>query len=157
MATTAHVDVLESTVQQTYQWLNEIRAELGWDDEQRAYLALRGTLHALRDHLVVDESAQFAAQLPMLVRGLYYEGWDPSRVPVKERRQAQFLDRINRAFARTDYDQEPAQVARAVLQVLGSNLSGGETEQVMRGLPAEVQELWNAPSSVAGHPASTGR
>lgn len=154
MATTTRLDVLESTMQQTYRWLHEINEELGWADERRAYLALRGTLHALREHLVVDESAQFAAQLPMLVRGLYFEGWDPSHVPVKERRREQFLDRINRAFTRTGLDEDPARVARAVLQVLGSNISGGETEQVMHALPAEVQELWNTPSPAYGRSGS---
>jgi uncharacterized protein (DUF2267 family) len=50
-------------------------------------------LHALRDRLTVNEAAQFGAQLPMLVRGIYYEGWDPTRLPVKMNRE-EFLQRV---------------------------------------------------------------
>ena len=70
---TTGLDVFDQTVQQTNTWLVEIERELG-ANRQRAYLALRGTLHALRDELVPDEAVHLAAQLPMLVRGLYYEG-----------------------------------------------------------------------------------
>jgi uncharacterized protein (DUF2267 family) len=33
--------------------------------------------------LAVDESAHIAAQLPMLIHGIHFEGWDPGRVPEK--------------------------------------------------------------------------
>jgi len=56
-----------------------------------AYVALRATLHALRDRLPVEETAELAAQLPMLVRGVYYEGWDPTGKPVRERSLEGFL------------------------------------------------------------------
>jgi len=42
-------------------------------DERRAYNALRAVLHALRDRLTTEEIAQFGAQLPTFVRGVYYE------------------------------------------------------------------------------------
>ncbi|MGW0206351.1 hypothetical protein ACWDZ8_11210 [Streptomyces sp. NPDC003233] len=38
-------------------------------------------------------TANFAAQLPELVRGAYYDGWGPSVVPVKYVRQA-YVDRF---------------------------------------------------------------
>ena len=71
------LDVFDTTVHKTHVWLNDIMQELGWEDRHKAYLGLRTTLHALRDRLTVEETAQLAAQLPMLIRGLYYEGWDP--------------------------------------------------------------------------------
>src|SRR5258706_7316019 len=75
----------DTTVDKTNRLLREIERAYGWPKERRnqSYAALRGVLHALRDRFTVEEGAQFAAQLPMLVRGLYYDGWDPSRVPVK--------------------------------------------------------------------------
>src|SRR3712207_3941320 len=107
--------VFDTTLQKTNGWLNAIMEELGWGDRRRAYLALRGTLHALRDYLVVDEAAQRAAQLPLLVRGLYYEGWDPARVPVEGRGREDFLGRVAAAFERAGPEVDPERVARTVL------------------------------------------
>jgi uncharacterized protein (DUF2267 family) len=137
------LEVFDSTVQQTYEWLRDIEQETGWEDHQQAYLSLRGTLHALRDHLTVDEGAQLAAQLPMLIRGIYYEGWDPSRVPLHERHREQFLQRVAAAF----HGSRPVNVekmARAVLTVLARRITRGEADDVRRMLPSEIRELWPA-------------
>src|SRR5581483_3725249 len=60
MTANGNLDVIDSTVQQTYEWLNAIGKDLAWSDRRRQFLALRSVLHALRDYLVVDESAQLA-------------------------------------------------------------------------------------------------
>ncbi len=88
-------DSFDTTVDKTNRLLHDIEREFGWPKTRRnrSYAALRAVLHALRDRLPVDESAQLAAQLPMLVRGIYYDGWDPSRVPVKMHR-AEFEARV---------------------------------------------------------------
>lgn len=56
MNTTPH-ELLADTLQKTHLWLQEVQAELGWEDEAKAYLALKATLHTLRDRLTVDEVA----------------------------------------------------------------------------------------------------
>src|ERR1700716_965562 len=89
----------------------------GWRDRHTAYRALRAILHALRDRLTVDEVAQLAAQLPMLIRGLYYEGWDPGIRLLKERHLEQFLARIDQEL-RADEQLDPEQVARVVFEVM---------------------------------------
>lgn len=70
--------VFDRTLQKTNLWLGDVMAELDTEDRHQAYSALRATLHALRDRLTVDEAAQLAAQLPLLVRGIYYENWRPA-------------------------------------------------------------------------------
>jgi uncharacterized protein (DUF2267 family) len=139
--TTTGLDVFDTTVQETNEWLRAIHEELGWGDRQLAYLALRGTLHAVRDHLTVDEGAHLAAQLPLLVRGIYYDQWDPSRVPVRERHREQFLARVADAFQRVP-PVNPEEMARAVLRVLATRISAGEADDVRRMLPGDVQALW---------------
>jgi uncharacterized protein (DUF2267 family) len=132
----------DATVQQANEWLSEIGERMYWDDPDRPYLALRSTLHAIRDHLVVDESAQLAGLLPLLIRGTYYEGWDPSKVPVRERKIEEFLGRIRRDMQRAEPTVDPERVARTVIEVVGSKISGGEWEQVRRSMPEDVQRLW---------------
>jgi uncharacterized protein (DUF2267 family) len=91
--TTAVLDVFESTLQKTNIWIKDVMHALGSDDRQRAYQALRATLHGLRDRLTIEEVAQLGAQLPMLVRGFYYEGWDPTAKLLKFHKE-EFVARI---------------------------------------------------------------
>ena len=94
MSTTS-LDVFDRTLQKTNMWLNQIMEIMGWEDRHAAYTALRAILHALRDRLTVQEAAQHAAQLPMLIRGIDYEGWNPAHTPAPERHLDQFLARSN--------------------------------------------------------------
>jgi uncharacterized protein (DUF2267 family) len=140
MSTTG-LDVFDTTVHKTNRWLNELMQGLGWRDRHKAYLALRATLHALRDRITVEEVAQLAAQLPMLVRGFYYEGWDPTDKPLKDRRREDFLVRIDAAFTQDDA-VDPEHVARAVFALLARRVSEGEIEDVRHVLPTEIRKLW---------------
>jgi uncharacterized protein (DUF2267 family) len=140
MSTTG-LDVFDTTLQKTNNWLNHLMQMLAWQDKHRAYLALRATLHALRDRLTVDEVAQLGAQIPMLIRGFYYEGWDPSGKPLRERHKEQFLARINQEF-RSDDCIDPEQVARAVFTVLAQRVTEGEIKDVKQVLPEEIRDLW---------------
>ena len=135
------LDVFDTTVHKTNSWLTDLTQILRWPDKHKVYLALRSTLHALRDRLTVEEVAQLGAQLPMLVRGFYYEGWDPTGKPVKERHQEQFLARIEQQFQKDD-SVDPEAVARAVFFVLAHRVTQGEIEDIKQILPAELRSLW---------------
>src|SRR6516164_10540951 len=135
------VTAFDSTIQTTNVWLNDILERLGWQDRHRAYQALRAVLHALRDRLPVEQVAALAAQLPMLVRGIYYEGWHPHGKPVKERHKEEFLAHVAEAF-QDDFTVEPEEVTRAVFEVLTKHVTVGEVEAVKRCLPPELRQLW---------------
>ena len=137
---TAHIDAFDTTVQKAHDWLNELGDELGTENKRLLYRALRSTLHALRDRLTVDEVAQLGAQLPMLLRGLYYEGWDPTGKPIRVRHKDEFLVPIADALANDDVDAEDA--ARAVFQVLANRITFGEMKDIKHILPASVRALW---------------
>jgi uncharacterized protein (DUF2267 family) len=102
---------------------------------------MRATLHALRDRLTVEEVAQLGAQLPMLIRGFYYEGWDPTGKPLKIRDKEEFLGLVAEEF-RTDDTLNPELIARAVFKVLSDRVTAGEIEDVKHVMPAEIRELW---------------
>jgi uncharacterized protein (DUF2267 family) len=142
------LSAFDVTVEKTNLWLKEIAAELGTDDRHRAYLALRQTLHALRDRLPIDEAAELGAQLPMLVRGFYYEGWRPSTVPHHVRSKQEFLAQIAAAFHDDALDAEP--IVRAVLKVVDRHITRGEAAGVKHVLPSPIRELW--PGVAASRP-----
>ena len=143
------LEVFDATVHKTNTWLKRLMAIGGWQDRHLAYLGLRATLHALRDRLTVEEAAELAAQLPMLVRGFYYEGWDPSGKPTRDRRQEEFLARIWRELP-PKAPMEPEAVARAVFRLLSERVAEGEIEDVRHVLPADIRELW--PTAPVGEP-----
>jgi len=141
--TTTGLDVFDTTLQKTHTWLKAIMERLGTQDRHRAYMALRAVLHALRDRLPVTEAAQLGAQLPMLIRGLYYEGWDPAATPRKERHKEEFLAHVAREL-RTPAGPavDPEAAVRAVFGVLAERVSAGEIADVKGILPAELRALW---------------
>ena len=136
----AELNALETTVHKTREWLNDIMMAIGTEDAHFAYGALRAVLHALRDRLTLDEAVQFGAQLPMLVRGLYYEGWQPRGKPDKTHKP-EFLDVIRHQFPGPER-LHPEVIARAVLGVISRHVSAGEVQDVKSILPKELRTLW---------------
>ncbi len=132
--------VFDSTIQTTNIWLDELMQELGWKDRHKAYHALRSVLQTLRDRLSVVEAVQLSAQLPLLVRGVFFEGWHPGDKPRKERHWDQFVAHVSESFA-LDTEADPTQITRAVLKVLCRHVAEGEAESLRRVLPAQIREL----------------
>lgn len=135
------IPAIENSIEKTNQWLTELAAEGGFSDESQAYSALRAVLHALRDRLTVDEATDLASQLPMVVRGFYYEGWKPALAPNKERTPEKFLDRARSSLPRNDViDLE--QAIPAVFGLLDKHLEGGQADHVRNMLPKEIADAY---------------
>jgi len=141
--TVRHVDIIDRSVEKAHVWLNDLASELGTQDRQHAYRVLRAFLHALRDHLTVDKAAALAAQLPIFVRGVFYEGWDPSRTPERARDLDSFLERIARE-ARLAGETEASLAAGAANRVLSRHVSPGEAASVLDVLPEHLREYLSA-------------
>jgi uncharacterized protein (DUF2267 family) len=138
---TTGLAVFDTTVQETNLWLKGVMEGLHTDDRHLAYLALRATLHALRDRLGPEHAVHLAAQLPMLLRGLYYEGWRLTAAQTKERTRADFFEHIRGELPRSSAI-DPNLAARAVFGVMWEKLDVGEVGKVIDFLPPELKELW---------------
>jgi uncharacterized protein (DUF2267 family) len=134
--------VLDTTLQKTHEWLRDIKEGLGFDNDRAAYAALRAVLHGLRQLLGADHVAHLGAQLPMLIRGIYYEGWDPSPVSRERRREHAFLDSVARELQDHLELRDTERTARIVLSVMAAHLTPGELRKIVEGLPRDVRALW---------------
>lgn len=139
--TQSQLHIANHALQSLHEWLKELGTIVNWEDEQRAYRLLRVTLQALRDWLDVNEASQLGAQLPLLIRGIYYEGWRPAGTPVAERGKQDFLARIEKAFE-TDPIDDPDKAVASVFKLLNRQISEGEIEDVRMRLPSALRELW---------------
>jgi uncharacterized protein (DUF2267 family) len=135
------LEVFDSTLQKTNEWLDEVMSELAIEERKTGYAALRATLHALRDRLPMEEAVHLGAQLPMLVRGFYYEGWRPVQELIKMHRE-EFLLRVEEQLTGGASELDPEVVVRAIFQILSRRISRGEIEQVEQTLPKDLRDLW---------------
>lgn len=138
---TSGLESIDQTVQLIHIWINDLDRTLGWNNKARSYRLLRSVLHALRDWLQVNESADLAAQLPTIVRGIYYDQWRPAATPVKQRSKADFLARIERDFF-NDPIAELERSVSAVFQLLSAKVTAGEITDVRHALPTDLRSLW---------------
>ncbi len=128
------------SVQQMQEWLKELRDNGDLADLDQALAVLRVVLHELRNRLTVEEAVDLGAQLPLLVKGIYYEGWQPRRVPHKVRTRQKFIDETIIALLPHTVPAEPA--IRDVFALLAHHCDPGEIADVIDQLPDELKELW---------------
>jgi uncharacterized protein (DUF2267 family) len=135
------ISAFESSLDKTNVMLKEIESAYGWPKEQRnqSYAALRTVLHLLRDRMPVGQSVQFAQQLPVLLRGVYFDGWQPENVPVKLNRD-DFLYEVRQGFP---YDVEGGtqRVVQVVLDTLRRHVTQGEWEDVKSSMPKDLSRM----------------
>lgn len=128
------------SAQQAQHWVNELAADLGWP-ENLAHRLMRAVLQALRDWLTPEEAADLSSQLPELIRGIYFEGWDPARSPVGERDKLDFILRISKSLdGQEEIDIEEG--IAAVFRLLDRHLSHGEIVQVRNSMRKSLRRLW---------------
>jgi uncharacterized protein (DUF2267 family) len=129
-------------------WVSDLSDQLGWANAPLTLLALRAVLHALRDRLPPDEAVDLAAQMPLIIKGVYFDGWDPSATPVKARTKEEFLALVRHHLRRAARDVDAERVTRAVFKLIAERVSEGEISDVRGMLPLEVAELWPPPVAV---------
>ncbi|MET8911980.1 DUF2267 domain-containing protein [Micromonospora sp. NPDC004551] len=135
------ISAFESSLDKTNVMLKEIESAYGWPKEQRnqSYAAMRTVLHLLRDRMPVGQSVEFAQQLPVLLRGVYFDGWQPENVPIKLNRD-DFLYEARQGFP---YDVEGGteRVVQVVLDTLRKHVTQGEWEDVKSAMPRDLVQM----------------
>ncbi len=136
------IPAFAQATQQAEEWVHELGRSLGWH-ERRAMRLLRSALHALRDFLTIGEMADLSAQLPLLLRGVYFEGWQPNRTPARNRKKEDFIARIAADF-RNDPIEDAEAAVEAVFALLDRHISQGEISEARNAMKKSLRELWPA-------------
>ena len=139
MATT---DVFQTTIIKSGEWLDELMKQLNIADERKALRALRAGLHTIRDRLPDVEAVQLAAQIPTLLRGIYYDGWRPSSERSRPHGRQEILDEM-REHLDGDARLDPELALRAVIRLLAWRVTSGELDDIAHTLPRPLAEIWS--------------
>lgn len=134
------LQVFDKTLQTTNIWLDQIMERLG-RERQVAWKVLSVVLHKLRDRVPVEAAAHLGAQLPMLVRGVYYDQYQPAQQPTRCRTSDEFIAEVDKWLA----DTQPIaaeDAITAVFAVLSRNIDDGQVDKIKSILPEPIRELW---------------
>lgn len=146
------IEAVDTSVQKTNLWLKDIMTLLNWESREKAYSVLRAVLMAVRDRLTIDESADFSAQLPLVIRGIYYDGWRPAGVPIKMRTKAEFFARVSEFLRSTDPELNVEAAVRAVIATIKKHVTAGEVSNIKGRMPKKLFDLWEeSKEEVASH------
>ena len=145
---------LDQSIDKTNAWLAEVAGEFGTEDRQFAYRVTRAWLHVLRDRLPVQVAANFAAQLPELLRGVFYGGWNPSKVPAKFGPREYTIRFAREAAVR---ETEVAQAAGLVTRAVRRHVSGGVLDEALDVLPLDLSQLIDPAGAAITRPVRADR
>jgi uncharacterized protein (DUF2267 family) len=139
----AGLEVFDKTLQTTHIWLDEVMRELG-PDRQLAWHVLGAVLRALRDRLPLGLAVHLGSQLPLLVRGTYYEQWHSPGQTLDDppRSLDEFLEPISKQLS----SSRPVNVRNAtgvVFQILSRHVNQGQVDKVRDCLPEQVRNIWH--------------
>jgi uncharacterized protein (DUF2267 family) len=136
-----HLPTIDHAVQQLNVWLKKLVSEHHLPERQHAYGALRAVSHALRDRLTADQAVHLGAELPTIVRGVYYEGWHLAANPSGERQLQPFLDRVQKELP-PKFPRDAKGTTEAVFMLLADELDDGLIRKVVGELPEPLRVLW---------------
>lgn len=136
------IETFNQTLEKSHLWLKDLKRIGNFNSEEEAYSILRATLHAIRDRLIVNQAVHLAAELPMLIRGLYYEGWKPEATP-QEMSKNEFIETVRANLHQASNTIDPETGAKAIFHLLERKISSGEISHIKSELPTDLKEFWN--------------
>jgi uncharacterized protein (DUF2267 family) len=148
------LDVFDKTLQTTNIWLNEIMDDIG-PDRHVAWKVLSVVLHKTRDRLPVELAAHLGAELPLLIRGVYYDQFEPAKQPMTCRNLEAFTEEIAEWLSDTRRIN-PSLALQAVWATLSRHVPPGQIRKVQDALPQDLREFWHAAEEMLVPPPEQG-
>ena len=140
MMSSTGFNLFDHTVHETNQLLKKVEDEFGWTDRrQQSYAIVRAVLHAVRDRIPYTEAISFSAQLPLLLKGVFFDGWSPELIPEKCTRK-EFIEKIRSTFPYST-DSSIEEVIATTFQLICEQMDPPETTKILNLLPDDIREL----------------
>jgi uncharacterized protein (DUF2267 family) len=135
------LDVFDKTLHTTNLWLDDIMARLG-SDRRVAWKVLSVVLRTVRDRVPVEVAAHLGAELPLLIRGAYYDQFAPAKRSPKYDLDG-FVERV--AAQLSDMRPiDPVLAMQAVFVTLGRHIEHGQVAKLQDVLPHDLRDFWQA-------------
>lgn len=141
------LDVFDKTLQTTHIWLNEINAAIG-PDRHLAWKVLSTVLHKIRDRLPIELSSHLGSQMPLLIRGAYYDQYKPSAQPGTCRTVDEFVAEVGEWLGDAR-PVDPKLAIAAVICVLERHVDPGQIAKVKGALPKHLRQMWDSAEGTA--------
>jgi uncharacterized protein (DUF2267 family) len=140
---TTGIRSLDSSLQTTMEWLSEIQEELEWPDKEKVYKATKAVLQAIRDRSPFEETLHFTAELPLVMKGMMFDGYSLSGKPVKIRNIAEFFDYVQERYGSGQGNVINADEAcRGVINVIADKVGEGEMKKLVANMPEDIRPLF---------------
>ena len=136
------LDVFDRTLETTHVWLNEICSDLG-PDKQLAWKVLSTVLHKLRDRLTINLAAHLGAQLPLLIRGVYFDQFEPGKMPSEFRSREEFVADVGKWLS-DSRPVDPEKAIQSVFRVMSRHISEGQIAKIRDALPKSLRQMWES-------------
>lgn len=114
----------------------------------RASRIVRTVLHGVRDAMMPGEAADVMSQLPLVVKGVFADGWKIGPHPKRFHSEQEFIDYLRESAggaAARDFgnDQELKSLVKEVIGVLEEDYwSEGQVRQIRQVLPEKLRTLF---------------
>lgn len=149
------LEVFDKTLQTTHIWLDEVMAAIG-PDRKVAWKVLSTVLHKLRDRVPVELAAHLGSQLPLLIRGVYYDQFQPARQPTACRSYEEFCIEVSE-WLRDTRPVDPEFAVRTVFAVLSRHIPEGQVSKVQDALPRDIRQAWRSAAESVVPPPVQGQ
>jgi uncharacterized protein (DUF2267 family) len=110
----------------------------------------------VRDRLPPELAAHLSAELPLLVRGAYYDRYRPNIQPVTIRSHEAFVQKIAEGLQNVR-PVDPEAATRAVLGVLSRHLPASQIAKLREALPEHIRDLWPTPEAATQSGGDAGQ
>jgi uncharacterized protein (DUF2267 family) len=147
------LEVFDKTLQTTHIWLDEIMQSLG-PDRKLAWKVLSTVLHKLRDRLPVEVAAHLSAELPLLIRGAYYDQYQPARQPTRCELD-EFIEEVDEWLS-DSRPVDPRDAIVAVFTTLSRHIPRGQIAKVQDALPSRLRAFWRTAEEGVTPPPDQG-